>query len=61
MTLCSVFGCSEPNGHHFPNREKSPKRFSSWLEFYKRKSFQPEQNARICNKHFLECFSSFTD
>lgn len=54
MPMCSVFGCNERNGHRFPNREKSPKRFAIWTDFCKRKSFRPGQNARICNKHFLE-------
>ena len=55
MPICSVFGCSEPKfGHRFPNRENSPKRFSVWLDFCKRKSFIPGQNARICSKHFLD-------
>jgi len=54
MPMCSVFGCSERNGHRFPNRAKSPKRFAVWSDFCKRKSFQPGPNARICNKHFLE-------
>jgi hypothetical protein len=54
MPMCSVFGCNEQNGHRFPNRQKSPKRFAIWTDFCKRKSFRPGQNARICNKHFLE-------
>lgn len=54
MPLCSIFWCTELNGHSFPNREKSSKRFTSWSELCKRKLFQEGQNARICNKHLLE-------
>jgi len=61
MTLCSVFNCNERSEkqsssgvhfHVFPCRSKSPTRFRSWVNYCKRKNFNPGNGARICSKHF---------
>lgn len=63
MPCCSVYGCrsrqddknNRENGiffHRFPNRNNSPKRFAKWLEYCKRKAFNPTSNSRVCSKHF---------
>lgn len=61
MTLCSVFNCNERSEkqsssgvhfHVFPCRSKSPTRFRSWVNYCKRKNFNPGNGARICSMHF---------
>ncbi|CAI6374479.1 unnamed protein product [Macrosiphum euphorbiae] len=61
MTLCSVFNCNERSEkqsssgvhfHVFPCHSKSPTRFRSWVNYCKRKNFNPGYSARICSKHF---------
>ncbi|KAF0709150.1 Uncharacterized protein FWK35_00034559, partial [Aphis craccivora] len=61
MTLCSVFNCNEKSEkqsssgvhfHVFPCRSKSPTRFRIWVNYCKRKNFNPGNGARICSKHF---------
>lgn len=36
----------------FPCQSKSSTRFRSWVNYCKRKSFNPGNSARICSKHF---------
>jgi hypothetical protein len=62
MPQCCVFGCNnKPDNnktvsfHKFPNREKSPNRFKTWLKQINRKNFYPSKSACVCSKHFAAC------
>lgn len=58
---CCVYMCSnsadknkDVSFHSFPNRDKSPNRYKTWLLKINRKSFTPGKTAKVCSQHFTE-------
>ena len=61
MPQSCVLGCGEKvdrksdpfiSFHSFPNREKSPQRYSVWVNELNRENFTPTKNSVVCSLHF---------